>query len=46
MINHERFNSLPVRSFEVTNPWDLGGDGKMVYTWNSNDEFYAKGIRK
>ena len=46
MINHERFNSLPVRSFEVTNPWDLGGDGKMVYTWNSNDEFYAKDIRK
>lgn len=46
MIEHEMFDSLPKRSLEVTHPWDLGGDGKRVYSWDPNDEFYAKGIRK
>lgn len=41
-----RFESLPKHSIEVTSPWDLGGDGKRVYTWNPNDEFYFKYIRK
>lgn len=46
MIEHERFDSLPRRSIELTSPWDLGGDGKSVYSWNPNDEFYAKWVRK
>lgn len=46
MIEHERFDSLPKRSLEVTCSWDLGGDGKRVYSRDPNDEFYAKGIRK
>lgn len=46
MIAHQRFDSLPKRSFEITSPWDLGGDGKRVYSWNPNDEFYEKCLRK
>lgn len=46
LIEHKMFDSLPKRSLEVTCPWDLGGDGKNVYSWDPNDEFYAKWIRK
>ncbi len=46
MIEHRMFDSLPRRSIEVTCPWDLGGDGKSVYSWNPHNPFYAKWIRK
>ncbi len=40
------YDNLPMRSIELTDQWNLGGDGKIVYSWNKDDEIYIKYIRK
>lgn len=40
------YESLPLRSIELTSPWDLGGDGKYVYTWDVYDEVFRIYTRK
>lgn len=41
-----KFDSLPIRSIELTSAWDLGGDGKTVYSRTPGDEVYERYIRK
>ncbi|MGM9796537.1 MAG: hypothetical protein ACI3ZY_02960 [Parabacteroides sp.] len=36
------YERLPYRSCELTNPWDLGGDGKMVYTFDRNSDDFKR----
>ena len=43
-----QFDGLPFRSYELTSPWDLGGDGKWAIfrikvDW---DEDYLRWLRK
>ena len=40
------YERLPYRSCELTNPWDLGGDGKMVYTFDRNSDDFKRWTRK
>lgn len=46
LMANEKYDSLPRRSIEITSTWNLGGDGKFVYSWNKSEEIYAKFIRK
>lgn len=46
LITMASYDKLPMSSIELTDPWNLGGDGKTVYSWDKNDETYIKYIRK
>ncbi|MBQ3636108.1 MAG: hypothetical protein II951_10915 [Bacteroidales bacterium] len=37
---------LPLKSFEVMNPWDLGGDGKAFFGFHPNELWFTKLMRK
>lgn len=37
---HNESGELPVKSIEVTNPYDLGGDGKTY--WKDHDERWMR----
>ena len=41
-----RSGKLVYRMREVMNTWDMGGDGKCVYTWDKNHPCYEKYTRK
>lgn len=42
--NYER---LPYRQYEITNQWDLGGDGKAFWGFGrENEKWYVKAMRK
>lgn len=45
---HRKFrrNGTLHKMLEAVNQWDLGGDGKSVYTWDSKSEEYKKYTRK
>lgn len=40
------YQSLPLRTFEVMSPWDLGGDFKGYQHGSPTDEWYIKMMRK
>ena len=40
------YQLLPLRTFEVMSPWDLGGDGKAYQHGSPTDEWYIKMMRK
>lgn len=47
LLNHGRYSKLPFKPREVIDEWDLGGDGKRIYTWPEKDkDSYEKWIRK
>jgi len=37
---------LPLKSFEIMSPWDLGGDGKHFWDFYLDEEWYVKLMRK
>lgn len=37
---------LPLRQFELTNQYDLGGDGKCYYGYHPNEEWFVRVMRK
>lgn len=37
---------LPIRQFELTNQYDLGGDGKCYYGYHPNEEWFLRVMRK
>ena len=41
-----RSGKLVFRMREVMNTWDMGGDGKWVYTWDKNDPSFERYTRK
>lgn len=40
------YDKLPRRSIELTPSYDLGGDGKGVYTFDRHHADYARWLRK
>lgn len=46
LIQRGGFDSLPRRQREITNQWDLGGDGKGFWGFAPGDEWFAKAMRK
>ncbi len=45
---HRKFrrNGSLTKMREAMDEWDLGGDGKTVYTWDTSSELYKRSIRK
>ena len=41
LIQQERYANLPLKSIELTSPWDLGGDGKAFYGFHPECEWYV-----
>ena len=46
MIQSENFDSLPYRQYEITNQWDLGGDGKCFWGFAPDEEWFIRSMRK
>lgn len=46
LIHQQKFDKLPLRSIEITCPYDLGGDGKAFYGFHPECDWYAKVMRK
>ena len=46
MMATENYDRLPLRSYEVMEPWSLGGDGKFYHKPRPYDEWYIKLMRK
>lgn len=38
--------TLPLRTYEVMSPWDLGGDGKGYFHPKPEEEWYIRLMRK
>ena len=45
---HRKFrrNGSYSKMLEAMDEWNLGGDGKTVYTWDTSSELYKRSIRK
>ena len=46
LIQQERYEHLPLKSIELTSPWDLGGDGKGYHHGEPTEEWFIKMMRK
>ena len=46
LLHQGKAHLLPLKSFEVMSPWDLGGDGKHFWGFHLDEEWYAKLMRK
>lgn len=47
LIQGDKYDRMPYRQYEITNCWDLGGDGKNFWGFNREDEeWYVKAMRK
>ena len=46
MISKDQYDRLPNKPIEVTDPWDLGGDGKTFWGFNPNEEWFIHLMRK
>lgn len=46
LIQNERFERLPFRQYEITNQWDLGGDGKYFWGFAPDEEWFIRAMRK
>jgi hypothetical protein len=46
LIQSESFDSLPYRQYEITNQWDLGGDGKWFWGFAPDEEWFIRAMRK
>ena len=39
------YEGLPLKSIEITSPWDLGGDGKCFYGFDYGSPWFEKEMR-
>ncbi len=46
LLNKGKDHLLPIKHIEVTDPWDLGGDGKTFYGNYPEEEWFVKLMRK
>ena len=47
MVNKGDEANIPFKMIQVTNPWDLGGDGKMFWGYdNSDKDWWIRLMRK
>lgn len=37
---------LPIRQIEITDSWNLGGDGKTYYGYHPNEDWFMRIMRK
>ena len=46
LLHQGKHHLLPLKSFEVMSPWDLGGDGKAFFGFHPEEEWYVNLMRK
>ena len=46
LMHNQHFEKLPILQWEITNQWDLGGDGKCFWCWAPDEEWFQKEMRK
>jgi hypothetical protein len=46
LMHNQHFENLPIRQYEITSQWDLGGDGKRFWGWAPEEEWFQKEMRK
>ncbi len=46
MIGKGQYDRLPNKPIEVTDPWDLGGDGKTFWGFNPDEDWFIRLMRK
>ena len=46
LLHQGKDHLLPLKSFEVMSPWNLGGDGKAFFGFHPEEEWYVKLMRK
>ena len=46
LLHQGKEHLLPLKSFEVMSPWDLGGDGKAFFGFHPEEEWFVKLMRK
>ena len=46
LMRCEFFDRLPYRQYEITNQWDLGGDGKWFWGFAPGEDWFIKAMRK
>lgn len=45
-VNKGDFDRLPYKTMELTNQWDLGGDGKCFWGFHPEKDWYLRSMRK
>jgi hypothetical protein len=46
LIQSGFYDFMPYCQYEITNQWDLGGDGKGFWGYHPDEEWFAKAMRK
>ena len=46
LIGSGNYDCLPFRQYEITNQWDLGGDGKCFWGFAPDEDWFVKAMRK
>ena len=46
MIGKGQYDRLPNKPIEVTDPWDLGGDGKTFWGFSPDEDWFIRLMRK
>ena len=46
LIKMGDYSRLPLKMIQVTEQWDLGGDGKCFWGFHQNEEWFVKLMRK
>ncbi len=46
LIQAGNYDRMPYRQYEITDCWDLGGDGKYFWGFCPEEDWYIKAMRK
>ena len=46
MMGKGKYDRLPNKPIEVTDPWDLGGDGKTFWGFSPDEDWFIRLMRK
>ena len=46
MMGKGQYDRLPNKPIEVTDPWDLGGDGKTFWGFSPDEDWFIRLMRK
>ena len=46
MMGNGQYDRLPNKPIEVTDPWDLGGDGKTFWGFSPDEDWFIRLMRK
>jgi hypothetical protein len=45
LIQSENYDNLPYRQYEITNQWNLGGDGKVFWRFAPDEDWFIRLMR-